>query len=117
MPDNTGNPLLVAAASTQTVSSNQLAGTAAALFKTFTPDLYLDRVVRTSRSIRIAGQPAHEVVGTARHKDGYAAALYLVLVADGGGHLQLVGTCRLDDESKYLPAFRQMVENLSLPRQ
>jgi hypothetical protein len=117
LPDNTGNPMLVAAASTQSVLGNQLAGTAAALFKTFTPDLYLERVVRTSRPIRIAGQPGHEIVGTARHKSGYPAAIYLVLLADGAGHLQLVGTCRLEDETKYLPAFRQMVENLSLGKQ
>jgi hypothetical protein len=117
LPDTTGNPRLIAAASTQTVSGNQLAGTAAALFKTFTPDLYLERVVRTSRPIRIAGQPAHEVVGTARHTSGYSVALYLVLVDDGVGHLQFVGMCRLDDETRYLPAFRQMVENLSLGKQ
>jgi hypothetical protein len=117
LPDNTGNPLLVAAASTQAVLGTQLAGTAAALFKAFTPDLYLERVVRTSRPIRIAGQAGHEVVGTARHQSGYPVAIYLVVVADGVGHLQLLGTCRLDDEPKYLPAFRQMVENLSLGKQ
>lgn len=117
LPDNTGNPMLIAAASTQMVSANQLAGSAAGLFKTFTPDLYLERVVRTSRPIQIAGQPAHELVGTARHKSGYPVTIYLVLVADGAGHLQLVGMCRLDDEAKYLPAFRQMAENLSLGKQ
>lgn len=117
LPDTTGNPMLIAAASTETVSGNQLAGTAAALFKTFTPDLYLERVVRTSRPLQIAGRPAHEVVGTARHQSGRRVAIYLVLVADGVGHLQLVGICRLDDEPKYLPAFRQMVENLSLGKQ
>ena len=64
----------------------------------------------------IAG-PFKEVVGTARHQSGYPVAIYLVVVADGVGHLQLLGTCRLDDEPKYLPAFRQMVENLSLGKQ
>ena len=117
LPDNTGNPVLIAAASTDAVSANQLAGTAAALFKAITPDLFLDRVVRTSRPIRTAGKPAHELVGTARHKTGYQVAIYLVVVAEGVGHLQLVGTCRLDDEARYLPAFRQMVEKLSLGNQ
>ena len=71
-------------------------------------------VVRTNGPTRIAGKPAHELVGTALHHAGYPVALYLVVVADGVGHLQLVGICRLDDESKYFPGFREMVRNLSL---
>jgi hypothetical protein len=109
--------MLVAAAMTQALSANQLAGATAALFKSFTPDLYYERVVASSRAIRVAGKPAYELVGTARHKSGYPVAIYLVVVADGAGHMQLMGSCRLEEETKYLPASRQMVENLSLGKQ
>ena len=114
LPDKTGAPLLIAAASTEMVPAPNLAATAVGLFKSITPDLYRDRVVRTNGPTRIAGKPAHELVGTALHHAGYPVALYLVVVADGVGHLQLVGICRLDAESKYFPAFREMVGNLSL---
>jgi hypothetical protein len=114
LPDQTGAPMLIAAASTERVPANNLVATAVGLFKTITPDLYRDRVVRTSQPTQIAGKPAHELVGTALHHTGYPIALYLVVVADGVGHLQLVGMCRLDDESKYFPAFREMVGSLSL---
>jgi hypothetical protein len=114
LPDKTGAPMLIAAASTEMVPAPNLAATAVGLFKSITPDLYRDRVMRTNRPTRIAGKPAHELVGTALHHAGYPIALYLVVVADGVGHLQLVGICRLDEESNYFPAFREMVGNLSL---
>ena len=114
LPDESGAPMLIAAASTEMVAAPNLPATAVSLFNSITPDLYRDRVVRTNGPIRVAGKPAHELVGTALHHTGYPVSFYLVVVADGAGHLQLVGICRRDDESKYFPVFREMVGNLSL---
>jgi hypothetical protein len=114
LPDKSGRPHLVFAASTEFVSASQLAPTAAGLVKKITPDLFVDRVVRTTRTISVAGKPAHEIVAAARHSDGYPVSLYVVVIADGVGHIQIVGISRLDEQATSLPAFRQIVATLSL---
>ena len=114
LPDKSGSPKLYIAASTEPVATSQLASTSAGLLKATTPDLILEKLVRSSRSLTIAGKRAHELIGNAKHRDGYSLAFYLVVIADSvGGHIQAIGYCRLEEESKYVPSFRQMAEGLS----
>ena len=114
LPEKSGNPLLVVGASTQLVAESHLVASSTGLLRKVTPDLLFDKVVRSSRSLTVAGKPARELIGSARHTDGYSVAFYQVVVADGVGHIQVFGHCRLEDEPKYLPAFQQMTETLSL---
>lgn len=112
LPDTSGSPLFLVT-SEAPVTLNDLSATTMALFMGTTPDLFSQRIGQTIGPVHIGGNPAHEVVGRARHNSGYPVALYAVVIA-GSPSLRIFGTCRLEDQPKYLPAFRQMAESVSL---
>ena len=117
LPDKSGGPRLVVAASTEAAPVAQLASIASGLFRTITPDLISDRVILSSQPVKIAGRQSHEVRGTAKHRDGYPVAVYLVVVSEADGHLQAFGQCRAEAEANNMPAFQRMTEGLSLVQQ
>jgi hypothetical protein len=115
MPDTSGSPFL-AVGSAEPVGLDELSVTTMGFFMQTTPDLFSQRIGQTTGRISIGGKPAHEVVGRARHSDGYQVALYAVIVA-GAPSLRIFGRCRLEDQAKYLASFRQMAESLSPVKQ
>lgn len=111
-PDNSGSPFL-AVASAEPVALVDLSSATMGFFMETTPPLFSQRIGQTTGRVSIGGRPAHEVVGRARHSSGYQVALYAVIIA-GAPSLRIFGRCRLEDQAKYLPSFRQMAESLSV---